>query len=74
MKRLFLALVLFASPATARDLSITMNDALQQAYVEALDAYVKAGGINKATAAVALLQLLQQAAQQPDTPKPETTK
>lgn len=73
MKRLFFALVLLAGPAAARDLSITMNDALQQAYVEALDAYVKAGGINKATAAVALLQLLQQAAQAPE-PAKETPK
>lgn len=63
MKRVAFLLVLLAVPASAKDLTITLTDAEQQSYVQALDAYVKAGGINVATPAVVLLQKLQQAAQ-----------
>lgn len=61
---------LAAVPASAKDLTITLTDAEQQSYVQALDAYVKAGGINVATPAVVLLQKLQQAAQVPDAAPP----
>lgn len=69
MKKLLLILALIPSLAQAKDMTVTFTDQDQQALVAALDAYVKAGGINVATSAVVVLQKLQQAAQAPDQPK-----
>lgn len=69
MRFVFAALLVLPTFVQAKDIPITLTDQDQQTVVAALDAYVKAGGINVATAAVVILQKLQQAAQAADPPK-----
>jgi hypothetical protein len=59
MKRLLLALALLAPlSASAKDITVTLGDDDQNTIAQALDAYVKTGGIQVATRAVMVLQKL----------------
>lgn len=46
MKYLPLIALLLATPAAAKDITITLNDSEQKVFLSLLDAALKAGGIN----------------------------
>jgi hypothetical protein len=64
--------LLLATPAAAKDVTITLNDQEQQAWAQLLDQAVRAGGLQSAPNALRLYMKLQEAlkAAQPVAPKP----
>jgi hypothetical protein len=56
-----IALLLLATPAAAKDVTITLNDQEQQAWAQLLDQAVRAGGLQSAPNALRLYMKLQDA-------------
>lgn len=69
MKKIFFLAMLGAAPAWATPITVTLTDDEQATMAQAIDAYVKAGGLNVVARAAALLQTLQSALTPPKPPE-----
>ncbi len=71
MKRFFFCLALLASPAAAKDITVTLTEDEAKAAAQLIDLAVRAQGLAVADAAIAIVRKLNAAAQEAAQPEPK---